>query len=128
MIINFFQGEDSTRSESKYPLQSTQYTHYTGDSGRPKTFFNPRHCLCAFAHYCLKKTAIKVSGGVSSSLLAVHHYRYACLKTPDKTTGLFGIEDCKKRQQSQRYSDRMLHFQDKLYGRVQHLKESLRLL
>ena len=123
-----FQGEDSTKSESKYPLQTTQYTHYTGDARRPKTFFNPRHCFCAFAHYCLRRTAIKVGGGMSSSQLAVHHYRHACLKTPNKTTGGWGIEDCTNRQRSQRYSDRMVYFQDKLYGRVQHVKKSLMLL
>ena len=120
--MQFIEGVDE-KMDSEFPLRSSQYMNAVGNPGRMKTFFNPRNCLGAFSHYCLRGFSGRNGQKVGPVEMMVHHYRNSCIKFPDPSDS--GPAACKKKEQQKRYIGRMLDFQESLYQKLVHVSNLL---
>ena len=120
--MNFIEGQDE-KVDNESPLRSIQYQYEVSSAGRMKTFFNPRHCLGAFSHCCLRPFKDTKRQSVSGSEMMVHHYRNSCVKFPDPSD--IGPTACREHEKHKQHNVRMLHFEARLLSRLQEVSKKL---
>ena len=107
-------------------LLTSRKTYYNHQAFKQKTFFNPRHCLSAFSHFCLKPLKEEISWRqrfrpeVSG---AVHHYRAECESGTNQR--LFNERSCQNWERQKQLNTRMYFFCDLLSKKIQSVKQNL---
>ena len=107
---------------NRHDLRTLSYVYRNNDM-RAKSVLNPRHCLYAYSHGCVKAFPGSKRYIMSSRAGHVHHYRRTCTSTENKKK--FNSDHCDVIAKRKAVNLRMLDFEQEVVTRTRRANEQI---